>query len=465
MIKSIRADRLLTLCGAAATLAASSSWAQSGDRGTVVINGAEIRVTGSMFIDATSRIDLTGRGFAPGEGPGAGTQALAGTDSAGNPTFRGTGAGHGGIGGAPFGRQPQGFGGAYGDFRWPTEFGSGGGGPSGGAGCLIRNSTSAGGGAVALFVGGELVLDGEIIADGSETGSTTGSGSGGSILVQAGVLAGSGAVRANGGFRPDPGPGFCNGGGGAGGGGRIAVYAADSSQWTGTMEARAGNLGQRGGAGTVYFSAGGGASPRLIIDNTGAGGPVFVENGTTPLAGEVVVGGVLVRGGARLAGDPNGDDLRLYSAEDVVIDASGLVSVSEFVPWGLGQSPGQSGGASGGGGGHAGDGGFGGNNRFDGNGGAGGMEIGHPSLDPPTRGSGGGISTSYGNPGGAGGGYLEVNAAGMLVIDGSLNADGSMGSGNAGGGSGGGILLRAGTITGAGTLSVQGGDGGLGQAI
>lgn len=451
----------LCLLVAFSGLACSAAQAQ-GDlpRGMVPTQGMTIRVLGDMVIDATSRIDVTGRGYAPGEGPGAGSTVTVG------PNTRGTGAGHGGIGGADFGRQPEGFGQAYGDLRWPTEFGSGGGGPGGGNGCGSLSSTGSGGGALMISVGGTLTLEGEIRANGGDSPRMTGSGSGGSVLVLAGQLEGQGEIQANGGATNSSQPGLCGGGSGNGGGGRIAVYAAESSAWGGQMEARGGSAtnSNRAGAGTIYFSRGGDITPELIIDNFGAGGGFFLENGTTPIPETSVVGDLFLIGGAKVGPPSGAPTLTVAVAGNATVGPESSLDASARISSDTGPGAGGSDTGSGGGGGHGGVGGRGGNNSFDGPGGLGGLAYGSTSLAPPTTGSGGG--TSRGAPGGFGGGLMELNAAGEVLLNGRIGADASPPPGSgAGGGSGGGVIIRAGRLIGNGVLSAQGGPGGAGNPV
>ena len=432
--------------------------------GSDEVRGADILVSGDAFIDATSRIDVSEKGYFPGDGPGAGVNMLRGP-SLGGDVYVGSGAGHGGIGGAANGRQPDFAGGAYGDFRWPTEFGSGGGAAGGGAGCSGGPATAKGGGVITLHVSGELRIDGWIEADGQASGGMTGGGSGGSVLVTTSSLRGSGSITAIGGA--SQGSGFC-GAGGAGAGGRIAVYAGESLGWSGAMSAHAGIQGSRAGAGTIYFGPGMNAEPQLIIDNSFVQNGILSENGVTPLGGDHAVGLVRIREGGLLSGVPDGEDMRLFAASDVIVESGAYLGVGGFIFDTAGATPGETGEASGGGAGHGGAGGRGGDNSFDGVGGEGGGITGTAQLSPPSRGSRGGRASNGvlgpSGPGGAGGGFLEVNAASQLIINGALNADGTDGPAGTGGGSGGGILMRAGSITGTGSITARGGDGGSGQS-
>ena len=126
----------------------------------------------SHTVDASSRIDLAGKGFVGGSGsPGNGTGP-----GAGNAGDNGGGAGHGGIGGD--GRLGGIGGGVYGSVTNPLTFGSG-----GGRGYLLSDLGGNGGGAARLRAA-QLRVDGEISANGV---GNTGGGSGGSLNLTIGT--------------------------------------------------------------------------------------------------------------------------------------------------------------------------------------------------------------------------------------------------------------------------------------
>ena len=82
--------------------------------------------------------------------------------------------------------------------------------------------------------------------------------------------------------------------------------------------------------------------------------------------------------------------------------------------------------------------------------------------DPVHFGSGGGPGA--GHDGGAGGGVVRLTVAGNLKVDGAITANGLTDASRVitwggGGGSGGSICFRAGTLSGAGLISAEGGDG------
>ncbi|GIW39487.1 MAG: hypothetical protein KatS3mg076_0064 [Candidatus Binatia bacterium] len=175
--------------------------------------GIEIDVE-SLVIDATSRIDVSGRGFLGGR---SGDNTADEGRTLGNVpgSTRRNGGSYGGLGGP--GNVPGVSNPVYGDFRDPNLPGSGGA-SEGGAG--------GNGGGVLRITADSLVLDGEIAADGGNgVGRVAAGGSGGAIRIDVGTIAGAGTIHANGGEG--------NGGGfeaGGGGGGRIALYY-DEAGW------------------------------------------------------------------------------------------------------------------------------------------------------------------------------------------------------------------------------------------
>ena len=189
----------------------------------------DLTIAGNLHIDATSRIDVGGRGYAAGTGPGMGYVHITGV---------GSGGGYGGLGAELPGVMPGGGslpgGSTYGSITQPTDPGSGGGGGYGGAG----------GGVIRLVVGGDLTVDGAIRADGAVGINSSGGGSGGSIYVIANRIAGSGTFSASGGE-----------GLGGGGGGRIALYRSDDD-FSGILTV-AGGSGwfPSGQVGTIYVSS------------------------------------------------------------------------------------------------------------------------------------------------------------------------------------------------------------------
>ena len=199
----------------------------------------------TVTIDATSRIDVTGRGFLGGRQPGnpfAGPGMTIGFQS--GSTGR-SGGSYGGLGGSTAGVANA----VYGDFRNPNDPGSG--------GAADASFFGGNGGGLIRIVAQTLQLDGLIVADGSvgvnSIGtSDSGGGSGGGIRIDVGNLRGTGQIRAGGG----PGNVHFTGGSG-GGGGRVAIYYADATDFNlGTQVLVPGGAGRNapnGQNGTIYL--------------------------------------------------------------------------------------------------------------------------------------------------------------------------------------------------------------------
>lgn len=87
----------------------------------------------------------------------------------------------------------------------------------------------------------------------------------------------------------------------------------------------------------------------------------------------------------------------------------------------------------------------------------GGYPYGSASM-PTQPGSGGGAQkNSLSSVGGYGGGLVWVEAAGDILMNGTINANGGEATGNSGAGSGGGVYLRCATFTGTGSITANGG--------
>jgi hypothetical protein len=236
----------------------------------------------SLTVDPTSRVTMTGRGFAGG----AGATAEGAAESAPGQTAstEGHGGSHGGAGGAAGAHQPPGpkSGSTYDSAEAPAQPGGG------GAGVEGESEGNAGGGVLDVTVGA-LQLEGTLSADGQSGDGPTatepagfdfvgGGGAGGSLLVHAGTISGAGALTALGGdscisqtpplVGETAGCGLPVGSAGGGGGGRVALIAAAACGWTGTLNAaggvdqqadRAGEAddaaADRGSAGSVFFPA------------------------------------------------------------------------------------------------------------------------------------------------------------------------------------------------------------------
>jgi hypothetical protein len=183
----------LTL-GGAATLTHSRNWTNAQYRLNLTLN--------SLTIATNARVSADACGFVMGYGPGAPVLYQSGTPI--------TNASYGGVG---WGNTNA----LYGNPYAPTDLGSGG---TGYWNLSLLGDPYAfpcGGGAIQLKVRNALTVNGTISAGPNYSGYYAGAGSGGSIWLDAGTLAGSGVIQANGG--PD-GDYSANGSGG----GRIAIY-------------------------------------------------------------------------------------------------------------------------------------------------------------------------------------------------------------------------------------------------
>ncbi len=160
-----------------------------------VTNALNLKVTGDVTVEAGGYIAVGARGYAAQEGPG----------------WSFSGGGYGGRGGGDGFGNPGG--GTYGSLTEPVDFGSGG----------IRDTSRRvrAGGALRLWVGGELRVNGKIVADG-QPAAGGGGPSGGSLWLTARKLTGVGLISADGGSAT----GLMRGnyGESGGGGGRIAIY-------------------------------------------------------------------------------------------------------------------------------------------------------------------------------------------------------------------------------------------------
>jgi YD repeat-containing protein len=452
----------------------------------------DVRVSGALTVDATSRIDVTGRGFLGGAQPGnpfvnvgmtVGFQPGSGIRAGGS---------YGGLGGATPAGAPNPV---YGDFRDPNEVGSGGGASSGAGG---------NGGGLIRIVAQTLQLEGSIVANGANgtLNSEAGAGSGGGIRIDAGILRGLGTIGANGGMGAS---GFSGGSGG--GGGRVAVYyqdvtGFDLSKLTAFGGSGSGS-GSNSGAGTVYLQGPARETGELIVDNNNLtsvslstpilsqpSGLLNLTNIRVRRTGKVKIedqvnltgtleasfGGELTLSKGVIAStvDVNNSGLITQlpatasqffkvelNANTLTVDVSSRIDVTgrgflggaqpgnPFVNVGMtvGFQPGsgiRAGGSYGGLGGVT--------------------PAGAPNpvygdlRDPNEVGSGGGASSGAG---GNGGGLIRIVAQ-TLQLEGSIVANGGDGASNseAGGGSGGGIRIDVGTLRGSGTISANGGRGG-----
>ena len=222
-----------------------------------------------VFVDGTSSIDVSGKGYRGGHRDGNDRDEGLTLDGQVGAAYR-SGGSYGGRGGnrnAPEGNLP------YGQPDEPVHLGSGGsGGSSGRAG-------GNGGGRVSIHATDELTIDGSLLASGAPGGGNgAGSGSGGSIQIRTGLLEGAGTIAANGGAHEV-----------GGGGGRIAIDYAYLSRTEGrdfdglrmiTAFGGHGNW-EWGSAGTVLLRPAGQERGDLYIDDGVSGS---ISRAATPLS-------------------------------------------------------------------------------------------------------------------------------------------------------------------------------------
>jgi hypothetical protein len=403
---------------------------------------------GTLSIDSTGRIDVSGRGYRGGDPNVANDPGKTAGNVAGSTP--GAGGSHGGLGSVYSGVPNP----PYDSIANPTELGSGGGIWSGSAG-------GAGGGRVVINAI-SIALDGVIVANGAvSAGSAAGDGSGGTINISTGSLTGGGSLQANGGG---------NGIGTGGGGGRIAVVHSGAFSLLPeliTVLGGQGMFGTRGGIGTVFIKDAAQSNGALIID--GGNFDVPSDSCTIPSAqtfdsmvlrnharatvnGALNVSGqLLLTGNSVLTHSAGHEEGLSIDAGDVRIDAGSAIDATgrgysgALVDYGvtLGGIPGSQRGTGGSYGGKGG--GYQGNDS--------GLVYGDP-RNPVFLGSGGGY---WSGAGGAGGGRITIHASSSLVVEGSIMANGAFSSGSASGdGSGGSILIRCSSLAGTGTIGADG---------
>ena len=409
-----------------------------------------LTVTDGVWIDGTSSIDVSGRGYVGGRTIGN----IAGSTGAQGGSYGGLGHGHGGS-----------VTDVYGDYRDPNELGSGGG--------VGATSDAGHGGGLVRISSAWTVLDGTIRANGgsgwSPSGLDNAGGSGGGVRLDAGVLTGTGWIQANG--------GGVSGDGGGGGGGRVAIYYAEADAFDLDHVQALGGDGHSdrdASVGTVYLkdTAGEGV---LVLDNhdspVGRHTPLGVAADTEFVADRLVVRGagvwvaphhgmavtannVEVREGATLfhLSTTSSQEYALVMtvAHTLTVDSTSAIDVSGRGYVG-GRTIGNVAGSTGAQGGSY-----------------GGLGHGHSGsvtdvygdyLDPNEPGSGGGVGSS--SDAGHGGGLARITAS-VAVIDGAIRANGNNGYAVTGmdtaAGSGGGIRLDVGVLSGAGWITANGGD-------
>ena len=429
----------------------------------------------TVAIDATSAIDLTGRGFLGACQPDG--HCSAAEDQGHSARF--SGGSYGGRGAGPSNT-------VYGDLFDPDELGFGGGHGNG------SGEDGGDGGGRLRLVADSLDLQGAIRADGAAAATAFsgngGGGAGGAIRVDVIDLTGAGGMSARGGDSPA---------GTGGGGGRIAVRVSGSGAVVNTTAAGGEAPGGNGAPGSIYLEEPG-ANPTIVIDgaaiagatesqtlgtvSTGAtfgqGMDVRITNGaqvrlnealdvasltidgqSTLVAFESVTTPVLVvQNGSTLSSQSSSQtyETRLdINATSVTVDATSAIDVAGRGHLGACTPSGQCG--AGEVGGHAAI-------RSGGSHGARGAGESPASfgdyLDPDTLGMGGGHGNGSGEDGGNGGGRVRI-VADTLILDGQLTADGYPALDafvqNGGGGAGGSIRIDVATMGGSGALRARGG--------
>ncbi|HOC01141.1 MAG TPA: hypothetical protein PKM43_20625, partial [Verrucomicrobiota bacterium] len=267
------------------------------------VHKLELEVTGTVTVDASSTIDVSGKGYLAGRTKGNTTEGGAEGSAGGS---------YGGQAGCDANGQCSNR--AYGQYWEADEWGSGGGGPGGGTG----------GGLVRIRAGG-MVLNGRVLAYGQNGGGDSGGGSGGGVDIRVtGAFEGAGHIQA-----------FGGGGGSGSSGGRVVVVARERSGHAGVLQAY--GAWPAGSAGTVYVRKAGEEYGTLMVDNAGFG-PVsgaveFVNEGPEKLViGDAVVvkgyGRMLTRGLVEYGHDVSLELGGLWRVEGMGVGVSGSLTFS-----------------------------------------------------------------------------------------------------------------------------------------
>ncbi|MBN2131441.1 MAG: PKD domain-containing protein [Sedimentisphaerales bacterium] len=337
-----------------------------------------------------------------------------------------------------------------------------------------------------ISVDGELRLEGVISANGANGQAvhtmsggmpnrhiyySGGGGSGGTVNINAVTVSGNGSVTAVGGNG-----GYTNRAGG-GAGGRIAISCAEIAYDVNGVSVTGGLGLQSGESGTIFLGTQG-TTVRLVrdmtigIDETYFDGlDIVIDGCIVTINGHHEFNSLQIVNGGGIVHSQGDLGLELNVLGNVSIDEGCYLS-ADGRGYGAGTGPGAgAGGGNGGGAGHGGNGGAGG--------GAGGEAYDSPN-DPNLVGSGGGTGVwqfftgiYYYAQGGSGGGLIRVTVGGELRLDGRITADGASGQADTGvtgtglrgywsggGGSGGAICLDVFRLSGTGSISAIGGDGG-----
>ncbi len=384
-----------------------------------------------LTLDAGGVISADREGYYPLQGPGVGTGEC--------------GASHGGSGAV---ESPEVAAPRYGSALEPTTLGSG-----GAAWDATRGATARGGGAIRLVVVGTFTLNGEVTADGGGASPWyTGCGSGGSIWATLGHLAGAGKFTADGGLYD-----WHN----DGGGGRIAVYCDDTTAYTGYALCTA--EGRNAQDGTVGFFDAAGNDLRIwhhymvepsststwtrvtlqtnaVFELYGAARLGVTDTLTVLSNAQITVHNLSVTGWVDGAWAGEAPSLK---AGNLVLRVGGRIHADGEGYW-MGQGPGTgtgNGGAS-----------YGGLGGSSGNGTAGAT---YGVAELPSQPGSGGLAN---NATPRGGGAVRLVVPGALTLDGTISANGLRATEWWHGcGSGGSIWVDAGTLSGAGRITANGG--------
>jgi hypothetical protein len=408
--------------------------------GNITLNIENLNVTDGGIINTNSL------GYTAGYGLGAAANCGMGCSA--------PGASHGGYGGKTTSIESAQL---YGDSSSPIEFGSGG---SQGT----RATGGQGGGIVKIIAQDTVDIVGTIEVDGNKgyrTFDNRGGGSGGSIWIIAQTFSGSGSISAKGG----PGSVSCTtNDGGAGGGGRISLVNVSNYEYTGNLYVEGGQLNSGGGISVLRGFAGTIAFPEYLLQNFTLTNSLTIGNNLSYAFGNLTIlnGGSLMLDGNPYSNPSDSASLTKnyygsggsITADILNIAAGGSISVVELgfskdFGYGTTIKPGDNGGTGG-----AGYGGLGGNSTT-----TGGEKYGD-FLEPAYLGSGPGSICNIDSPSGAG--AIKINAN-TLIIDGTINASGSIGTSGvgdySGGSSGGSIWIISDNVSGSGDILLNGGNG------
>ena len=278
---------------------------------TVETHKLDLTVLGEVLVDSTSRIDVTGKGYAAHYTRGNTLQGGATSNSGGS---------HGGLGGSNDGQTNA----VYGEYRDPDDFGAG-------SGITMNGAGNAGGGMVRITAG-TLQLDGEVLANGGEGalgpyGNGSGGGAGGSIYIAVGTLGGTGSIEAAGGAKAGSWTYMAGGGGG-----RVAVYAEDFTDFEVTHITAPGGIAPHnpGGPGTVYLRNTGDPLGTLCFDAV-AGGDGWAVLGLPQKSAIAIPDSLLIRGGlTKVRGEHDGMEVAVSGSltveQSAQVDLNGTVA-------------------------------------------------------------------------------------------------------------------------------------------